>query len=518
MIMDLYSALFPWQKNLIDKFKDRKSFGLFLDMGLGKTPISLAFAEANRCQKVIVITLNGKVNEPKTLVDSWYGWAARSNMDWTTFCKKEVVGQCSSDRNEVLVTNYESLFKRGSTEKTGLRLNDFLLEFISTCKGKNVAVILDESHKVKSQHSKQSKAVDLIKRALSKHSENVYMYLLSGTPFTTGYMDLYNQLKLLGCGWTKSMFKDQFCIMGHVYGLTEWQQPVVGYKNVDMLFALLHKYAITIDSKDVIDLPEQIFMKHVLKQTWQMKLFTWEKMIGNDINAELTTRHEPTIIDYETQKKCHNPFYRNIAYPDMNWFADTSGLFWLRARQLSIGFQGNATEAMWFDKSRLHALKKFLEENRDNYVLFYNFTPELIELYDICNELGYNIDIFCGEIKSLSNYERYAKDLSNGIVKESNNIILANFASGSTGMNWQAYSHCIIFSMPVYLHYAQAIKRLHRVGQKNTVIYHVFCQDNFLDNGMWQALTETKDYNDKMFTSDLNRIQELSDISRSSQS
>lgn len=507
--MSLYEALFPWQKNLVDKFKNRQSFGLFLDMGLGKTPISLAFAEANECKKVIVVTLNAKVWESKTLPDSWYGWAARSSMNWVTYAKKEADG--AYDDNAVLVTNYESLFKRGSNEKTGLQLNDFLLDFIKSCKGDNVAVILDESHKVKSQRSKQSKAVSLIKKALSKHASNVFMYLLSGTPFTTGYMDLYNQLSLLGCGWTKGMFKDQFCVMGHVYGLTEWQQPIVGYKNVDALFALLHKYAITIDSKDVIDLPEQIFVKHVLPTSHQMKLFTWEKLRGEDINAELVARHELTIPEYETPKKCHNPFFRNIAYPDLNWFADTPGLFWLRARQLSIGFQGNATEVLWFDKSRLAALKNFLSENEDNYVIFYNFTPELTELYSICDELGYDIDVYCGEIKSLANYEAYAKDKANGIVKKSKNVILANFASGSTGMNWQAYSHCIIFSMPVYLHYAQGIKRLHRVGQKDTVIYHVFCQDNFVDNNMWDALMETKDYNEDMFMSDLHRIQELSE-------
>lgn len=33
--MSLYSKLYPWQKKIIDRFSNRKSFGLFLDMGLG---------------------------------------------------------------------------------------------------------------------------------------------------------------------------------------------------------------------------------------------------------------------------------------------------------------------------------------------------------------------------------------------------------------------------------------------------------------------------------------------------
>ena len=30
----IYEKLYTWQKNLVDKYKDRESFGLFLDMGL----------------------------------------------------------------------------------------------------------------------------------------------------------------------------------------------------------------------------------------------------------------------------------------------------------------------------------------------------------------------------------------------------------------------------------------------------------------------------------------------------
>lgn len=505
---NIYNLLFDWQKNIIDKFKNRQNFGLFLDMGLGKTPISLAFAEQNRCEKVIIVTLNAKVYETITTPGSWYQWAAKSNMNWKQFSKTNNIDLYSND-NSILITNYESLFERNIGKKASVILKDYLQKYIATCKGKNVALIIDESHKVKVQRSHQSLAIALMKKLLERDAANFHMYLLSGTPFTTGYIDLYNQLKLLGLEMNKSQFTNEFCIYGNIYGLALWQQPIVGYKNIPELFALLHQYALTIKSKEILDLPEQIFTKHLLPVSSEFKLYTSEKVRGEDINAELTFRKQPTITEYEVHKKKHNPFYRNIAYPDIKWFADTAGNFWLRARQLSIGFQGNATEAMWFDKSRMEAIKKFLIENKDNYIIFYNFTPELVELYQICTELGYNIDLYSGEIKSLTNYETYSNNLNKGIVKEGNNVIIANFASGSSGMNWQNYSHCIITSLPLYKDYAQALKRIHRIGQKETVFYHLFLQDNWLDKGMMAALDGCTNYSEEMFDADISRIQEI---------
>ena len=52
-------------------------------------------------------------------------------------------------------------------------------------------------------------------------------------------------------------------------------------------------------------------------------------------------------------------------------------------------------------------VREFLEEHENNYIIFYNYTPELLELYKICEELGYNIDVYSGEIKSLNFYNIY---------------------------------------------------------------------------------------------------------------
>ena len=182
----------------------------------------------------------------------------------------------------------------------------------------------------------------------------------------------------------------------------------------------------------------------------------------------------------------------------------------MRARQLSIGFIGNASKSIWYDKTRINELEKFLRENEDNYLLFYNYTPELCEIFEVCEKLGYNIDVYCGEIKSLTFYERYSKMNPSEKLTNKKNIIIANFASGSTGLNWQEYNKCILFSTPVYKDYAQGHKRIHRVGQTaDKVIYYCFYQRNWLDMNMRKALIGAIDYNEDMFQADLERVNSL---------
>jgi len=504
----LYDLLFDWQKKLVDKYKSKENFGLFLDMGLGKTPISLGLAEVNESDCIIIVSINSKVLEDENDNGSWLYWAKHLNKQYDVYRKTIDSSKFKPENNNLLIINYESLFKRNVRTKNSIELKDDLLKMVESSKHRNISVIVDESHKVKGLHSKQTKSILALQKKLWIYAENAHFYLLTGTPFTTGYIDLYTQLKILGNNYTKGQFEEEFCVKGNVPGLRGWEQPIVGYKNVHGLFNLVHRYAITIDSEEMVDLPEKIFIYHPYKCTSQFRLYTSEKLPANKIEEELARRNN-TIFNCTSTAKRNNPFYRNIAYPSFQWLAETPSQFFLRARQLSVGFQGNAECAEWYDYTRLGMLKKFLSENESNYVLFYNYVPELIELYDICSELGYNVDVYSGEIKSLDYYEKYSNLSEAERLTSTKNIILANFASGSTGMNWQLYHNCIIFSLPVYSHYAQAIKRIHRIGQKNTCIYHIFIQENWLDEGMKEALANKIDYNNEMFDSDVKRVQYL---------
>ena len=508
--MGLYNQLFDYQKNIVDKFKNKENFGLFLDMGLGKTILSLAFAEVNKCTKVIIITINAKAEESVAIKDSWLGWASQSEIQYLSHSKHSK-DAFLIEQNDLLVINYESLFARTKDRKTKVQLKNNIIEFIQSCFNHNVAIIVDESHKMKNLKSLQTEAIFKIKQSLKMQANKVYTYLLTGTPFTTGYVDLYSQLKMLGYPDTKTNFIDRYCIRGNLPGLLGWQQPIVGYKNIDELYRLLHTYAITIKSEEVVNLPEQMFISHPIEVSHSFEMLTTEYVKGKEVIKE-NALHKKKISDieqYNTDNKVSNPYFRNIAYPELKWIAETNGTFWLRAREMSIGFQGNSEDAEWYDMSRMNTIKNFLERNVDNYIIFYNYTPELIELFNICESLNYNVDVFCGEMKSLFFYERFSNLSESEKLVNKGNVIIANFSSGSTGMNWQNYSKVIIVSTPLYKDYAQAIKRVHRPGQKERVFYHSFYQKNWLDYSMQKALKEQKQYSQDMYDADLQRVNQL---------
>lgn len=521
----LNDLLYPWQKQIVDKFEDRKAFGLFLDMGLGKTPVSLAFAERHRCTKVVIVSIDKKARESASVPGSFAYWAQKMEFEYNLYTKKNCFDGTGTKKTnasispstvDMLVINYESLYSRGlSVESNGrlvrkIELRKCLSDFVASCDEQRVCVILDESHKVKELDTLQTRAIQKMLKQLQLVVSDLWLYLLTGTPFTQGFIDLYSQLKLLGWDGTKTLFTDAFCIRGNIPGLMGWQQPIVAYKNVDKLYGLVHKYALTIKSGEVVQLPEQVFVEHKVPMSREMLLYTAERLKAETIRAELERRGATATLEQTPRGgKVNNPFYRNIAFPSQDWLAETVGAFWMRARQLSIGFQGNAERAEWFNRKRLEALESLLSDNPDNYVLFYNYTPELLEIYDICEKLGYNIDVYCGEVKSEFFYQKYqSRDPGERLV-DKKNIIIANYASGSTGANWQLYNKCILFSIPLYKDYEQSIKRVHRIGQTETVVYHVFCSDDWLDNGMLQSLRESREYDESLFKADLARVQAL---------
>lgn len=509
----LYEKLLDWQKEIVDNIQNRKlhNYGLFLDMGLGKTIVGLSLAEVNKCTKVIIVSINGKALESKEVDGSFLYWAFKSDVGYENVFTKEIFKNKSgvkfeANSKDILILNYESLYDRKNTSN---KIRKEIEDFIIACKGQNICILIDESHKIADHKSKQSKAIFEIQSLCKKVSPTkVWSFLMSGTPNSNGYISIWNQLKFLGCPLTLSKFKEQFCIEEHVYGRPAYVTKIKGYKNIDSLNKVVHYYGVTLESEDVIKLPPQIFIDMSYNETVYFKLFTKEKLEASVIVKENEKREEKLPAEYYTpileafkkaaSKKVVNPYFRNIDFPSMDYICDTTSEFWIRSREMSIGFVGNSEKYIWYDYTRLNLLKDLLKEKKDNYILFYSFTPELLEIAPLAEELGYNLAIYSGDIKNMDSY--YTAN------SEKPTLVIGNWQSMSTGVNLQKFNKVIIFDYPVYRDWAQGLKRVHRIGQQSErVLYYVLCQNNWLDNGMKNSLNEKIDYTKEMFKKELNK-------------
>lgn len=457
----IYDMLFDWQQELVDKNKHRSTIGWGLDMGLGKTIIALAMAEVKECSNLLIITLATKKTEQVDIEGSFLYWLEKYNPELNV---------------KYVLTNLESLYRKDKEaislrKKQGILLKPEILEFIERSKTEKSAIIIDESHKIKTFSSLNNRSVKLIKTKMKNYKLEL-IELLSGTPFKRGYEEILTQIQYLGSKMTKTLFEEKYCIKDNKPGLTGWQQNIIGYRDQDEIMSIIHKFFITMRSEEVVNLPEFRFIDVVVPVSEEFKLFDRE-FIGGKPNRS----------------------YRNMA----GYEARTAGEAYLRSRQLTSGFLGSAESYVQLETSKLKALRELLVKQPDNYLLFYNYTPEMYEIFKLAKELGYDIDIYCGEFKSERFYTEYDPD---DLFDTRKRILITNYASGAAAKNWQKYNKTILYSTPNHGDYAQAIRRNRRIGSKNSITYYRFKMNCWIDKKRWEAIDKGIEYTSAMYDFD----------------
>lgn len=384
------------------------------------------------------------------------------------------------------VCNYESL-----TTKNGFMIMNMLAGGNESLKRseqkkqgviegyKNITWILDESHKVKSKDSQIGQLIHKMMTnkstpGLSVFRENCFkknirhFYIGTGTPFTVGYIDFYWQLAMLGHDWLYDEFYDMYCVEDEeALKYNMFARAIKDYKNVDHLLDEVEKYAFFARTENYYPfLPERRMTTIWCRQDKSYHLMEW----NND----------------------NNPHYR--VYD--GWIADTPALFKMRLRQLASGFMGNADESSYYSTWKADKFSEILENNEDNYVVFYNYTPELFMLMMIAEELGYVYDIYNGKIKDLKNFNNHQI--------KTKKLILANVKSGSVGLNLQIYKNAIFYSLPdVWSDFEQGIGRIERTGQKSPFVdVYVLLTIRSVELRIWDSLQKGKDYTDLAFKRD----------------
>lgn len=193
-----YQELYPYQKEGVHRLVTTDYHGQMLGLspGLGKTPVSIIASHIAEYKKVLVVA-------PLSLVPNW----VREYKKWvpTSPLPIDIVHQDAPYEDDGwTITNYHTIWKL----KDSFKQVEWDL------------VIYDESVLLKSRTAQRTAACKIV----ADHAKHVWM--LSGSPITRDYSDLWAQFNILQPEYFTSFwrFTNRYCVVEQ----TEWGTQIVG--------------------------------------------------------------------------------------------------------------------------------------------------------------------------------------------------------------------------------------------------------------------------------------------------
>lgn len=338
--------------------------------------------------------------------------------------------------NKIELENYINSCFNCDKPIVGIINYDLVYRRLGLLKIENFTLLLDESSIIQNETSKRSKFI------LKLKPDNVI--LLSGTPCSGSYENLWSQMKLLGWDISKKMYYTQYVDMKMS---DDGYWIINGYKNVDRLKRKMREHGcIFMKTEEVIDLPNQNFI---------------------------------TINVNETEEYKHFKKHGIVELKDEVLVGDNTLTKMLYSRMLC----GH------YNKNKIEAVKDLINSTNDRLIIFYNFIKELEILKTLTGDRP--ISEVNGSIKDLSNYEKY-----------DNSITFVQYQSGSMGINLQKANKIIYFTPTLSCeHWMQSLKRIHRINQDRPCYYYLL--KSGIDYRVYSCLDRKVDYTDDLFLEDL---------------
>ena len=215
-------------------------------------------------------------------------------------------------RIEVFTTAQKNTQKQKLAMKTLLKTSDLAVMLISYnafmtkegklavwnfLKARKALYALDESHYVKTPGAKRTKSIV----ASGKYAE--YRRILTGTPLTSGALDIYTQIRFLDENFWKNKGIATFGAFKAYFG--DWikltnsngrsYEKLLKYKNLDILTSWLSEISDRVLKEDVLDLPPKLYTKHYVEMSKEQAVayeelkeeYIYELENGEIIDGEL---------------------------------------------------------------------------------------------------------------------------------------------------------------------------------------------------------------------------------------
>lgn len=429
-------SLYEHQKVALSLLRLNDGFALFMEQGTGKTfPVLFRLAElaeGGRISSALVVA-------PKAVCGSWE--------DKLALLSDGQRGALASIRFEAV--SYDLVWRREEYAKADWD-----------------AVVLDESHYVKSPSAKRTKACQrLCARAR-------YRYILTGTPTSNGQLcNVWAQLSCIdpvveqGRVYPACLGGDSYYKwLQRVAYLNQWRQPYK-YRNVDELQEVIGDWSYRITKDECLDLPEKM---------------------------------PDSILRCQLAPKARSPYRqmaRDSAIADMDTLAGNPLTRALRLRQLASGFMDtDAGERIEFPNPKISALKEFLEDFEGKVAIFCDFRHSIDAVSELLGKLKWAHVVLDGRQADKNVWRRFQAE-------EKVRAIICQYQSGSAGIDLYAADTMVFFEPTLSSNLnEQARDRIHRVGQTRTCSYYYMLVDGTIERAIYAALGNYADFGEKLFS------------------
>jgi SNF2 family DNA or RNA helicase len=452
-----------------DAFEDswnRPYFGLFMEMGCGKSKVAIdtmgALFEAGEIDTALIIAPKGVFDNwvqkeiPTHLPDRIPTNVVRWQPNFTNKFRDQIKAVASPEARapetlHILIMNTEafSTDKGFSAAQKFLQLNPDSL------------VILDESTSIKNKGAQRTK--NLIKTA----KKAKYRRILTGSPITKSPMDLFSQCHFLdedALGFNSYYgFQNRYAIIQRRSMGAHSFQEITGYRRLDELGEKLDTFSLRVLKKDCLDLPDKIYLRReVPLTTEQMRLY---KQMSDLALAQLAQGKLATTQSVLTQI--------------------------MRLQQICCGFiQPDEGPIEEVKNNRLDELMSAIEEANGKVIIWATWTHDIHSIEKALRKKY-------GATSVASYYGSTEQDDRQEIVNRFQDpeselrFFIGQPRTGGYGITLTEANTVIYYSNGYDLELRlQSEDRAHRIGQKNSVTYIDLVSPGTIDERIIEALRD----------------------------
>lgn len=446
---------YPYQKFAEDFLIDHEEAGLFLDMGLGKTVITLTALSKLSWDIGRVLVIAPKRPATDTWPDELAKWDHLSGLTWAVAVGTQLERMRALEQEAfITIINRENV--------------PWLVSMYMNRPWPFDCVVIDELSSFKSSRSRRFRALKKVRPGIRR------IIGLTGTPAGNGYMDLWAECYLLdqgkALGRTLTGYRDQFFTPGRRNGaiVYDWNLRQ-GAK--EQILKRIEPMCISMKTEDYLQLPDRldIVRKFELSPKAMEKYRRLEQDCFLEVNDETIDAVNAAALTVKLMQMCSGSVYDADRKP------------------------------VYLHDEKYEVLDQLLEEAAgENVLIFYGFRHERTRLLE-----RYPDAVDIKEPDAIARWNA-------GKIR----ILLAHPASAGHGLNLQSGgSVSVWFTLPTSLElYQQAVKRLHRQGQQNVVRNYIILTRDTFEEKVYYSILQAKEARQNAILDLLKaRIKEMTD-------